>query len=176
MAEEFYKKQIEEKEDREESSKKSLKEQVEENNKLLKRLLETDGVKKVKFKKLGKSQKKKGYVNYLYIRENGEIEALKVPIMEMTTVIEEAPRLAQPEHILNYKGSPTIIQPAWSSIPFSTVDNYKEAEQKDMLSTGWRLLANRAELGNIKPKKKISGTAIFFIIIALLVAGYLILF
>lgn len=156
--------------------KESLKDIMKKNNELLNRLLTTDGVKELKLKKLGKGQRKKGYVSYLFIHENGEIEPLKVPISEMTSLIEESPRLARPEEILSYKGSPTIIQPAWSSKPFSLVENYQETVKEKMLSAGYRLLALRAEQGNIKPKKQISGTMIFFIIVAILVVAYLLLF
>ena len=160
----------------EENKGESLKDIIKKNNELLNRLLITEGVKDLKLKKLGKGAKKKGYVNYLYIHENGEIEPLKVPIQEMTSLIEESPRLARPEEILSYQGNPTIIQPSWSSEPFSMVNNYEQTIKDKMLSAGYRLLALRAEQGNIKPKKKISGTMIFFIIVAILVVGYLVLF
>lgn len=159
-----------------EEDKESLKDIMKKNNELLRRLIENPEVKNLKLKKLGRGAKKKGYVNYLYIRTNGEIEPLKVPINEMTSLIEESPRLARPEEILSYKNTPTIIQPEWSSEPFSMVKSYEGTVRDKMLSAGYRLLALRAEQGNIKPKGKISGTAIFFIIVAILVVGYLLLF
>ena len=160
----------------EEDKEESLKDIIKKNNEILNRLLNTEGVKNLKLKKLGKGAKKKGYVNYLFIHENGEIEPLKVPIQEMTTLVNESPRLARPEEILSYKGSPIIIQPSWSSSPFSMVDNYEQTIKDKMLSAGYRLLALRAEQGNIKSKKKISGMVIFFIIVAILVLGYLLFF
>jgi len=159
-----------------EENKESLKDIMKKNNELLNRLLTTDGVKNLKLKKLGKGQRKKGYINYLFIRTNGEIEPLKVPATEMTTLIEESPRLARPEEILSYKGTPTIIQPEWSSKPFSMVDNYEDTVRDKMLSAGYRLLALRSEQGNIKSKAKMSGGMIFGIIVALIVVGYLIFF
>lgn len=153
-----------------------LAEIIRKNTELIESLRDKKEVKPLKLPSLGKGKRKKGYVNYLYIHENGEIEPLKVPVDEMTSMIEGSPRLAIPEMILNYKSNPTIIQPAWSSKPFSVVDNYKEAVQQKYLSAGYKLLALRAEQGNVKGKKQISGTMIFFIIVAILVAGYFLLF
>lgn len=160
----------------EENNPDSLREIMKKNNELLNKVLSVEGAKKLKLKTLGKGAKSKGYVNFLYIRENKEIEPLKVPVSEMTAIIEETPRLASPDYMLSYKNSPTIILPAWSSRPFSATENFEKTVEDKMLSAGWRLLANRAEQGDVKTKKKISGTAIFFIIVAVLIAGYLILF
>ncbi len=173
MTEDFYKEQV----DKEEKLKEEdLKKIIKENNELLNRLVETTNSKPLKLKKLGKVQRKKGYVNYLFIRTNGNMESLKVPVDEMTTFFEKTPRLARPEEILNYNGSPTIIQPEWSSKPFSMIDNYNKTVKEKYLSAGYRLLALRAEQGNIKGKKKMSGAVIIFIIVVMLVVGYLLLF
>lgn len=162
--------------DEEIKDEKTTKEEVRELNRKFDTLINSGAVKGIKPKKLGRSARKKGYVNYIYVRENGEIDTFKKPIEEGTSIIDEIPRLATPEHVLNWKGHPTIIQPSWSSKPFSPVENMEKTAKENMLAMGWRLLANRAELGNVKPKKKMSGTMIFFIIIALLVVGYLVLF
>lgn len=154
---------------------KTLKETIKENSELMKQLLENPKVKKVKLKKLSKAQQKKGFVNYLFINENKNLEMLKVPVDEMTTFLDKTPRLAQPDSILFYKGSPTIIQPAWSIRPFSPIDNYQKTKDDGELSIGFKLLANRAELGEVKSKKRLSGGAIFAIIVVLIVVGYLLL-
>ena len=154
---------------------KSLKDEIRQINENFNKLLESGKVKGIKASKLGRSQKKKGYVNYIYIRENGTMETTKVPISEGTTFFEKTPRLATPEYVLNWKGQPTIIQPSWSSKPFSPVENFDKAEKEKMLSVGWRLLANRAELGEIKPKGKMSGMLIFIIIAVIGVIAYLLL-
>lgn len=134
------------------------------------------GLKIVKPKKMGRSTRKKGFVNYVYIRENGTMDTIKVPpIQEGTTVAEEVPRLATPEYVLNWKGVPTVIQPSWSTRPFSPIQSFADDAKANMLAAGWRLLTNRAESGDIKPKKKISGIVIFLIIAAVLVAGYFLL-
>ena len=160
---------------------KTLKDSMQENTEMLKKLNEhfenmvkSPEVKTIKPKKLG-SKGKKGYVNYIYIRENGVMDMVKVPIEEGTTSYDGSPRLATPEHVLNWKNVPTIIQPSWSCKPFSPAVNMEETAKEKMLSVGYRLLTNRQELGEIKPKKKVSGLVIFFIVIAIIVIGYLLL-
>lgn len=154
---------------------KSLKDEIRAINENFSKLLNSGKVKGIKAQKIGKSQRKKGYINYIYIRENGSMETTKVPIQEGTTFFDDTPRLATPEYVLNWKGQPTIIQPSWSSKPFSPVENFDKAEKEKMLSVGWRLLANRAELGEIKPKGKMSGWLIFVILGVIGVVAYLLL-
>ena len=166
----------EKKEEKQDDSKdKTLKDEIRDLNKKFAKFIEEHEVKEIKPDKVGKSQKKKGYVNFMLIRENGDITVHKVPVEEATTFYEKTPRLASPEYILNWKGNPTIIQPSWSSQPFSPVENFKKTEKDKMLSVGWRLLANRAELGDIKPKGKMSGWVIMMIIAIIGVVGYLLL-
>lgn len=150
----------------------TVRDELKKMNENMKQLIDTG--KPLKLKKLGKMAKKKGFVQYLYIHENGEIEATKVPISEGTTAYEDAPRLATPDYLLSYKGTPTIIQPAWSSKPFSKVENFEETVKEKMLSAGWRLLALRAEAGDVKTKKKMGMGVIIGILLALVVVGYLI--
>lgn len=159
----------------EETKETSLKDEIRALNQNFTKLIESGKVKGVKPKKIGKSQLKKGYVNYIYVKENGNMDIIKVPIQEGTTVIDETPRLATPEYVLNWKGTPTIIQPSWSTEPFSPVQSFEQTARDKMLAAGYRLLANRVELGEIKPKKKMSGALIFIIIAAVIVGGYLLL-
>lgn len=141
------------------------------------KLLASGKVKGVKLKGMpSKSQVNKGYIYTFYIRDNGVIAPMKVPIEEGTTVIDGAPRLATPEYMLSYKGKPALIQPAWSTKPFSKVESFEEAVKEKMLSVGYKLLANRIEQGAIKPKKKVSGAIIFAVIVALLIGGYFLFF
>lgn len=131
-------------------------------------------LKDVKSKKLSKNLQKKGYVNYIYIRENGEMEEKQLPIEEATTMIEKAPRLGTPVHILHKKGVPTIIQPSWSCEPFSPALNFDQTKRDGMLSAGFQLLTNRQELGEVKPKKSMSGMTILLIVAVLGILGYFI--
>ena len=133
------------------------------------------GAKVVKPKKLGSTKLKKGNVRYVFIKENGNMTVLDVPVEEGTTTHEKIPRIATPEHVLNWDGTPTIMQPSWSSEPFSPAQNMEKTARDKMLSVGYRLLTNRQELGEIKAKKGLPGWAIFLIIAVIIVVGYLLL-
>lgn len=131
--------------------------------------------KKVRSKKLGKGNKKRGYVRYIYIDGNNNIKVTKVPIDESIIWYEKVPRLAEPTSVLSWDGDPTIIQPSWSVKPFSPKENYEDAVNDKMTAQGHRLLLKAIKEGEVKPKRKMSGVMIFFIIIALIVIGYLLL-
>lgn len=146
---------------------------LEEMNQKIDLLLSQEDNKKVKHKKVGKSQQKKGYVNFIYLRENNVIEDAKIPIENLTTVYDDVIRTATPEKVFNWKGTPTIIQPSWRRDPFSSKEDYEEAVKENMVAIKDRLLIARLESGDIKSKKKMSGGMIFAIIAAVAVAGYL---
>jgi hypothetical protein len=152
----------------------TLKDEVRKLNENFSKLMESEKVKGVKLRKSpSKSKVKNNYIYVLYIQDNGEIKPMSVQVEEGTTAIDGIPRLATSEYRLTYKGKPAIIQPSWSVKPFSPVDHYEETVKEQMASQGYRLLLNRLEQGKLKAKKKLSGAAIFFIIIALIVIGYL---
>lgn len=153
----------------------NLKNEIKKLNENFQKLIESGKIKGVKAKKLGKIEQKKGYVRYIFIGENKQIKVMKIPIEEGTTMVEGIPRIATADYMLNWDGQPTIIQPAWSVEPFSPVKNYEESVQKQMTAQGHKLLLNRIELGGIKAKKKISGAVIFFIIVILAIAAYMLL-
>jgi hypothetical protein len=151
-----------------EEDNKNLKESVNEINKKFDTLISSGKVKGVKAKKLSGSEKKKGYIRYLYISENKNIKAVKVPVEEGTTFFEGSPRIATPDYMLTWDGDPCIIQPGWSMKPFSPVDNMEQTIKDKMNAVGNRLLLNRIELGAVKSKKGIPG---WMIIVGLLLLG-----
>lgn len=154
----------------------TLKDEVKQLNDNFKALLSSGKVKGIKLPKTpSASQVKKGYAYILYINENRAIEPMKVQIQEGTTDIEGIPRIATTDFNLTYKGKPALIQPSWSVKPFSPIENYQETVKEQMTSAGYKLLLNRIEQGEIKPKKKISGALIFGLVIAAIVVGYLLL-
>lgn len=154
----------------------NLREDIRKLNENFNKLLAKKKVKPVKLKnRLSKFQAKHNWVYILYINENKEWKPIKCPIEEATTLVEGIPRLASPEYMTTYLGKPAMILPAWSVKPFSPVESYEETVKDQMSSAGYRLLLNRIEQGEVKTKKRISGTLIFFIIIALIVGGYLLL-
>jgi len=154
----------------------NLKNEIKKLNDNFNMLLESGKVKGFKpNKKLSKSDVKRNYTLAIVVGENREIKFMKVPISEGTTTIEGVPRLATTDYMLSYQGKPAMIIPEWSVQPFSPIQNYEEAVKNQMLSAGYKLLLNRIEQGEIKPKKKLSGALIFGIIIAIIVVGYLVL-
>ena len=153
----------------------TLKDVIIKNNKLLESLIESGKIKPVKNKRLSGADKKKGFVKYIFIGENLVIRTFKIQVDEGTTLIDKIPRIATAEYIMSWDGDPTIIQPAWTVEPFLPSKNFDEATRDKMLSAGYRLLANRIELGQVKGKKNLPGWLIFAGVIALIVVGYLLL-
>lgn len=154
---------------------KTIKDEVKETNDLLKKLLESGKIKGFKLPKSpSKSQVKKGYVHYLFIR-NKEIIPMKLPVEDDSVVVEGLPRIATTNFMYTYKGKPALIQHDFSVEPVSPQKEYEEAIRNKMTTTGHRVLLAKYEAGQIKPKKKISGALIFGIIIALIIAGYLLI-
>ena len=156
---------------------KTLKDEIREISESLKRMEESGLAKKVKAKgKIGRGQLKKGYMRFVIINENRNVNVKKLPVEEGTALLEKAPRLATSDYVLFWDNQPTIILPAWSTEPFSPASNYEQAVRDKMLSAGYRLLANRVELGKLEGKKGLSGGMIFAIIIAVIIGGYLLFF
>ena len=154
----------------------TLKDKVDNLNKKFDELLASGKVKGFKIKgQASKSQVKKGYVQVLYIQENGVIRPIKAPIEEGTMSIEGAPRIATGDYMLSYNGKPTLILDSLSSEPYRQKKELDEAVRNSMLAAGYRLLANRVELGAIKAKKKMSTGLIIGIIAALVIGGYFLL-
>ena len=153
----------------------SLKEEVKGLNDKFDQLLASGKVKGIKAKKLGKAEKKKNFIRYIFINENRDIKAVKVPVDEGVVWHGGVPRIGTTDYMLSWEGDPTIIQPGWSTVPFSPVQNYEEAVQAKMTAAGYRLLLKAIKEGEVKPKKKMSGALIFGIVIAIIVIGYLLL-
>jgi hypothetical protein len=154
----------------------NLKDQVKRLNDGIEKLLESKKAKKVRLpKRLSRNQAKSNWVYIIYINENLELNPMKHKIEEGTTIVEGIPRLATADFKLTYKGKPAMILPAWSVKPFSPVENYEGTVKEQMASAGYKLLLNRIEQGGMKTKKRISGTVIFFLVIGLIVVGYLLL-
>lgn len=154
---------------------KTLKQEVGELNSKLDKLILSGAAKEIKPKKVSKAMRKKGYVNYIVIDGNGNMKTVKVQIDQSTTTHDKIPRLATPDCILNWKGNPTIIQPAWSTKPISIIDNFEETKKENYLAVGHRLILNRMEEGAIKSKKKLPGAVIFALIVGLVILGYMLL-
>lgn len=118
--------------------------------------------------KLSKSKIKNNWVTIMKINENKGVDFIKDKIDNQTIVIDGIPRLATAEDVLNYKGSPLIIQPSWSVKPFSPSENYEKSLEDGSNSKGYALLLARMKAGAIDLKKKMN---VFLIIGLVVVAG-----
>ena len=142
-------------------------------------LVETKEPKKKLFKlpfkaKVGKKKVEQGYTTVLKINDNRVITFEKQKIDDQTIMVDGVPRIATADEILSYKGKPFIIQPSWSTKPFSPTDNYAGAVRDSYTTQGWRLLLSRLKSDAIIAKKKVNGMLIFGIIIVVVVLGYLV--
>lgn len=131
---------------------------------------------KIPFKgKIGKAKVKKGWVTVMKINDNTNVSFTKLKIDEQTIMEDGIPRIATPDEVLTYKGKPMIILPSWSTKPFSATENYEKTVKDEYTAAGHRLLLNRMKSEVIKPKRSFSGAVVFFIIIAVIIGGYLLL-
>lgn len=153
----------------------TLKEEIQKLNQNFEEIAANSKVKKVKGKKLGKQKIKKGWVRYLYIGENGAMTATKYQINQGTIMHDGIPRSATSEDVILWDKEPTIIQPWWSITPLNLKKEMDESARLNSMTIGSKLILSLIEQGNIKQKKKISGAAIFGIVIAVIIIGYLLM-
>lgn len=142
------------------------------------KVLEENKVKEKKWKfpfgkKVGKGQKKKGYVTTLILNENGQYEFKKYQIKDQIIVHDVIPRLATTGHVMfDKKGNPLIILPNWSIEPFSTYKHYEESLTNGTNKNGYKLLMNYMLANKTDAKKEMGG--IWKWIIGLLVVGVIV--
>lgn len=122
--------------------------------------------------KVSRRKIKKGWTTIMKIDNNKNITFERQPIVEQTTIVDEVPRLATTNHILFYKNRPWIIQPGWSTKPFSPEENLEDAIKTQHTTQGHMLLLNRMKTEVLKPKRTVSGLIIFGIVIGVIALGY----
>lgn len=122
--------------------------------------------------KLSKGKAKNGWVTIIHIKDNRNLEFMKVPLDEQTATIDGCPRIVTPDDVLYHKGKPVVIFPSWSVKPISVTSNYDETIKEKYRSTGYKLLLNKMKKEVIENKKSISGGLIFGIIAVVIAAGY----
>jgi len=128
-------------------------------------VLDSGNKKKKEFKlplkgKISNKKARDNWVTIMKINENGVVDFKREQIKEQTTMVDDVPRLASSEHVLIYKKKPIIIQPSWSTVPFSPRENYKNTLEKGSNIAGYRLLMNRMQTETAKIGKKIGGLGI----------------
>lgn len=159
-----------------------LSDDVKENTEMIRKMLESNQVKKKKFrypfgKKVGKGQKKRNYVTVLVINDNLSCNFHKYQIQDMTFIHNMIPRLGTARHVLHdKKGNPLIILPNWSVEPvspnqefkkienletdakdvepFDAKENYEQSIENGSNINAYRVLMARMESEKVEGKKK----------------------
>ena len=124
--------------------------------------------------KLTRRDMKENYANVLYIRENHNVEFMKLPISEGAVLINDKPYVASTDYVLHYKNKPFLIIPEWGTHPFSKASNLNQAERDQRTNLGYKILLNKMKTESIEPKKrlKVSGWLILTLIILGIIAYY----
>ena len=135
--------------------------------------------KKLKLPKLNKVKLKQNYVLVVYIKDNLSIDMKYLKIENEYIYIPETNtyHLATSEYVMNYKGIPTIIQPAWSLEPlvpstFSPKKHYKETEDANKGSNPQKVLIHLMELSNPKIKGKGGSKLTIYVVVGVVAALY----
>tara|TARA_R100000501_G_C2563661_1_gene73310 strand:+ start:31 stop:522 length:492 start_codon:yes stop_codon:yes gene_type:complete len=152
---------------------KSLKERMAD---LEDKVIEQSVPKKEKFKlpkkvKLKKKDSKEGYVTICYLNNNKHVDFVKKPIIDNTIKIDDYHEVTA-DNIFLYKNQPMIFVPAWCEKPFNAKEHFDEAVEDGTLTMTQRYILNALETDKIRNKNKLSGKVIFFIILAVVAAGY----
>ena len=123
--------------------------------------------------KLSKANIKKNYVNVIYIKDNKDMNIVKLPIEDETVTIDGLPRVASSDYVMLLNGKPTIIQPSWSIAPFNPTKDITETEAQELSAKGRRLVFAKMKNDIIAPKKMGGGMMIWIILgLAVLGIGY----
>jgi hypothetical protein len=163
----------------EEEKPQTLAEKIDKLIELNQKQIEEGSVKKWKlpFKaRVGKRSAKRGFATFLVVKDNRNVDFIRLPIAEGTALLEGMPRAATSDYTLHYKGQPFYILPAWSLKPFSPTENYSETERDKMNVAGRRLVLSKLQSEQIAKKGGSWGWGAWIILgIIVLVAGWYLL-
>lgn len=147
--------------------------------KIEKEIAEKSVEKKFRFpfgKKVGRGQKKRGFVTVLNLNENGTYVFNKYQILDQTVLHDLIPRLATAGHVMfDHKGNPLLILPNWSVEPFSPLVHYRKSLIEGSNTKGYKILLNKMKQDQVA-KKGLGGMGKWlgtgFGIVILLIIGY----
>jgi hypothetical protein len=111
-------------------------------------------------KKVGKSQKKKGYVTLVKLHTNMCVEFKKVRIEDQTLMEDDIPRLATAGYVFYHKKNPYIFLPEWNVepfTPFSARDDFKLSIENGTNTAGFSLLLARMLKTQVSNQKQMGG-------------------
>lgn len=133
--------------------------------------------------RVGNIKAKKNWVTIMKLNENGSVRFEKDQIQEQTVIVDGVPRIATGKHVFHYKRNPLMILPSCSVEPLKLKDikplTSEQLTQKSMEDgtniKGFKLLLERAKIGEIKKKKSFGSIGMIIGgLIALGVIGYII--
>ena len=105
--------------------------------------------------RINKRKAKDNWITVVRINENKGVDFTKERIVDETIMVNDVPRLATGEDVLNYKGKPLMIIPSWSVKPFSPSADYHRSMKDGSNTAGYSLLLARMKMGAISNKKKL---------------------
>lgn len=111
--------------------------------------------------------KRQNYSVVMTIDTNKGVNFKMVQIEDDTIKYKENFYSASAEYILRYRKYPLLIIPLWTMIPFSPSANFKESEEKGMLTAAQKLILTKMKMEVVKSKMKINvGLVIMLIVLA----------
>ena len=126
--------------------------------------------------KLSKDKIKNNWVTVVKINENKGVDFTRQKIEDETIMIDNVPRLATGESVLNYKGKPLMIVPSWRVEPFSPTKDFKESLLDGSNTKGYALLLARMKKGILEPVKKKIPIGIIIVVLAVIgIIAYVVL-
>lgn len=126
--------------------------------------------------KLSKSKVKQNWVTILKINENKGVDFTRQQIEDETIMVDNVPRIATGESVLNYKGKPLMIVPSWRVEPFSPTKDFRESLTDGSNTKGYALLLARMKKGILEPVKKKLPIGIILVVLAIIgIVAYVVL-
>lgn len=130
-----------------------------------------------KYRFLGKRKKRMGYVVVIHISTNRTLTFSKLRIDENIILDQDGvPHVVTPDDILIWKNKiPIIIQPSWSTKPFSPREHFEKTIENKNSTKGWQFLINYMYKTQIQAKKQFRmGLIVLGVILVVGIAYYLI--
>lgn len=133
--------------------------------------------------KVGNLKAKNNWITIMKLNENGSVRFEKDQIQQQTVIVDGVPRIATGKHIFHYKRNPLMILPSCSVEPLKmediqplTSEGLTEMSLNNNTNVkGFKLLLERAKLGEIKKKKSFGSIGLIIGgLVALGIIGYII--
>lgn len=124
-----------------------------------------------------KGKLRKNYVLIFLLRTNGTIDIKFLQIQNDMIYLSknQTYHISTPDFMFRYKKYPVLILPEYSVQPIRPSELLKDAATTGNLATSEKVLLNMIKLANLQPQKKqIPGKMLFFIIIGIIIIGYLV--